>query len=457
MSPDARLRVDVREAGARARARRPACVIGTHLILEPEVLRSYCLGCWDQRVFDAFVVAATTEFCDGLRSRPPVSWARRFDLRIPVHHPARWRSQAVSSPLIRALNLLTGDEWSIRFTDRRHEEASPQGMLGFPRNAKAVIPYSDGLDSYMVARLLAHRSGIEPIRVRLGIRNGSRTACGTPFVAVPYKVRHAPRRRAESSARSRGFRFALLGGTAAYLARTDTVLVPESGQGSLGPSLVPVGQQPPDQRTHPSFLRLMEEFLAALLSYEVRYVQPRLWNTKGETLRDLLETPGIGDTWRDTRSCWQDQRHVSVSGKRRQCGVCAACMLRRMSVHAAGATEDDGETYVWEDLQAHNYEDGAAPAFEKRAPCGSHYQYALAGTLHLEDLAQLARLPRESPKFDLHVWRLSQSLGLAPEEARDKLHRMLLQHAQEWADFLRDLGANSFVTKWATQVRKAHA
>ncbi len=456
MSRDAGLCVEVQEADARAPARRPACVIGTHLIFKPDVLRSYCFGCWDQRVFDAFVVAAATEFCDGLRSRPPVSWVRRFDLRIPVHDPDRWRSEDVSSPLIRALSLLTGDQWNIRFTGRRHEEACPQGILGFSQNAKAVVPYSEGLDSYMVARLEADGSGIEPIRVRLGTRNISRTASETPFVAVPYEVRYAPGRRTESSARSRGFRFALLGGTAAYLASTDTVIMPESGQGALGPSLVPVGQQPPDQRTHPSFLRLMEEFLAALLGYEIRYVQPRLWNTKGETLRDLLGAQVIGDTWRDTRSCWQDQRHVSVSRKKRQCGVCAACMLRRMSVHAAGATEDR-EIYVWEDLRAHNYEDGAAPAFKKRAPRGSHHQYALAGTLHLEDLAQLARLPRESPKLDLHVWHLRQSLGLAPEEARDRLHRMLMRHAQEWADFLQDLGADSFVTKWVAQVRDAHA
>ena len=456
MSAGTRLRIVVREAGERARARPSECVIGTHLIFEPEVLRSYCLGWSDQRVLDAFVVAAATEFCDGSRRRPSVSWVRRFDLRIPVHDPDHWRSEAVSAPLIRALSLLTGDQWSIQFTGRRQEEACPQGTLNFSRSAEAVVPYSDGLDSYMVARLVANRSGIEPLRVRLGKRNAPRNACETPFVAIPYTIRYAPHRRAESSARSRGFRFALLGGIAAYLASTDKVLVPESGQGALGPSLVPVGQQSPDQRTHPSFLRLMEEFLTALLGYRIRYVQPRLWNTKGETLRDLLGAQGSDDTWRDTRSCWQDQRHVSVSRKRRQCGVCAACMLRRLSVHAAGVAEDK-ETYVWEDLRARNYEDGAVLAFKKREPHGSHYQYAIAGSLHLEHLAQLARLPRDSPKLDVHVWRLSQSLDLAPEETRDKLHRILRQHEQEWSDFLQDLGAGSFVTKWVDQVREAHA
>ena len=30
------------------------------------------------------------------------------------------------------------------------------------------------------------------------------------------------------------------------------------------------------------------------------------------------------DVWKKTRSCWQDSRHVSVDGKRRQRGVCAA-------------------------------------------------------------------------------------------------------------------------------------
>ena len=59
--------------------------------------------------------------------------------------------------------------------------------------------------------------------------------------------------------------------------------------------------------------------------------------------------------WTDTRSCWQQSRQSSVGHHRRQCGVCAACMLRRMSMFTAGI-EEPAETYVWERLSAARFE-----------------------------------------------------------------------------------------------------
>ena len=95
----------------------------------------------------------------------------------------------------------------------------------------------------------------------------------------------------------------------------------------------------------------MENFVLALFDHKVRYTYPRLWCTKGETLAEFLGRYPGDMGWKDTRSCWQQQRQVSVSGRFRQCGICAACLLRRMSIHAAGRSEDT-ETYVWENLSA---------------------------------------------------------------------------------------------------------
>lgn len=129
-------------------------------------------------------------------------------------------------------------------------------------------------------------------------------------------------------------------------------------------------------------------------------------------------------------------------------------MLRRQSVHAAGATEETG-TYVWEELRAKRYEDGAASTFRNRSPDGAMHEHALAGTLHLEHLAQLAEQPRNSPQLDVHVRRLSRGRSFQRDDIRHKLHRMLTRHAYEWTNFLKDLGTDSFVAKWAAQVRQA--
>src|SRR5262249_3317859 len=153
----------------------------------------------------------------------------------------------------------------------------------------------------------------------------------------------------------------------------------ESGQGAIGPSLIPVGQAYEDYRNHPLFTRKMSAFLKALFGTDIRFEFPRLWHTKGETLRDHAAAYSKND-WAGTRSCWQDNRYVSVDNRRRQCGVCAACMLRRLSVYAAGLTEAR-ETYIWEDLRVPSFECGAAKGFER---ISAQRHYAIAGTLHLD-------------------------------------------------------------------------
>jgi 7-cyano-7-deazaguanine synthase in queuosine biosynthesis len=215
-----------------------------------------------------------------------------------------------------------------------------------PADAKAVIPFSEGLDSRAVGALMAQEYGVGLVLVRLGPKKKDqpKDASGRkqPFKAVPYKVKSGESRFVESSARSRGFKFAILSGAAAYFSKAGKVIVPESGQGALGPTLVPVGQAYEDYRNHPLFMTRMTNFFTALLGYEVLFDFPRLWFTKGETLSAYMAlSDGKNLEWSKTRSCWQDNRFVSFNSKRRQCGICAACMLRRLSVHFANLKEDD--------------------------------------------------------------------------------------------------------------------
>jgi hypothetical protein len=60
----------------------------------------------------------------------------------------------------------------------------------------------------------------------------------------------------------------------------------ESGQGALAPAILPVGQGYADCRNHPAFTVLMEKFVGTLLGHQLRYRFPRLWMTKGKTLRE---------------------------------------------------------------------------------------------------------------------------------------------------------------------------
>ncbi len=444
------LEVHVAEPGTRAVGSRLRCQIGREVAFSTESLESYFFSVWKPEAYDALLVAAAVEFADKSLRRPAYYWRRAFDLRIPVHDVERWQQPAVAGALREAFEYLTGDSWDITFYGRRREEERPrQSSFELPSNAEAVIPFSNGLDSRAVAGLMQRSMKDSLVRVRLaaGLQEseglqGHRLA----FTSVPYKVGGDS---VESSARSRGFKFALISGIAAYLSGAKQVIVPESGQGALGPSLVPVGQTYDDYRSHPGFTRRMERFLKALFGVDVEFVFPQLWHTKAETLRRFIDECGDA-SWTGTRSCWQQSRQVGVNGKRRQCGVCAACMLRRMSVHAAGAAEPQ-DHYVWERLDVAKFENGVADGFPSKRISKKMREYAIAGALHLDHLAALRRVGGNANPLEVPALHLSQALGLDRGDVRQRLERLISQHATEWSAFVSSLGKKSFVADWAVE------
>jgi hypothetical protein len=444
------IRVSVVEEDGRARVGWTPCEIGTNLVFSAESLASYFFAAWEPVIFDALLLAAAVEFCDKTQRRPTLGWGRDIALNIPVHDPEAWRRRGVHDSLHEALDFLTGDRWQITFIKRRKAVPSPQqGLFNLPTGAIGVMPFSDGLDSCAVGALLSKEHGDKIVRVRLGPKNSDPPEDSQgrkqPFTAVPYNIRRGKQRFVESSARSRGFKFSMLSGLAAYLAKANKVFVPESGQGALGPSLVTVGQAYEDFRNHPRFTRKMSVFLKALLGHDIAFEYPRLWFTKGETLAAYAASNGHSPEWNAKRSCWQDNRQVSVDGHRRQCGICAACMLRRLSLHAAKLNEPK-ENYVWENLSAVEFKKGVAPGFDKIT--NAQRNYAIAGALHLDHLASLRRAPHFAQSMDFHAFQISGPMGLPEKEVHAKLDRLLTQHETEWKNFMDSLGPKSFIANW---------
>lgn len=441
--------VDVIEAGNVARPNAVACELERHIKFDTGILRTFASTKWETIVYDALVVAAAVEFCDRRRARREMVWGRKFRVYIPVHDPDRWRDAAVLASLVDALNLLTGDAWHFVFRARRKPAQPPaQDVLEFPVEAEAVIAYSEGMDSRAVYGLERLRLGERLVRVRVGSKprkgEGEADWMDRCFTALPYSVKLDKRDNDESSLRSRGFKFSMVAALAAYLVHAPSIILPESGQGALAPAILPVGQAHPDYRNHPFFTAKMAAFVNALLGHQVTYRFPRLWSTKGETLREFVDRCREDARWAETRSCWQKQRQVAVAGDHRQCGICAACMLRRLSVHAAGL-EEPAETYVWESLRTPTFKEGAAADFELFTDALE--QYAVAGALHFEHLAQL----QDSYEYALikrtTVGVLARALNENEAAVKEGLDRLVRTHAAEWAAFKDDLGADSFIRK----------
>ena len=438
-------RVEVVRGGRRARKDWIPFADGHDFKFSTEALRFYACAEREEVICDAMVLCASIEFTDAVARRPAAGWARSLFLLVPVQDADRWNAKPVKGSLHCALNFLTGDSWHIRFVKKL---ASPPGMHAEPLpldvSTKACMAFSEGLDSITASGILSSHMGSGLVRVRVQRSSAGRCSQKTPFVRVPYSIANNRKSR-EPSRRSRGFRFALISGIAAYLTGTQRVIVPESGQGSLGPAVVTVGHEYPDYRSHPLFTGRMEPFLRALLGKRVRYEFPHLWNTKGETLREFVRLNG--EDWQATRSCWRDSRWISVAGKRRQCGVCAACMLRRLSVHAAGLDEPRN-TYVCENMTAPTVEKATAPGFKKMN--GAFREYAIAGTRHMEDLAELGT-DSGLPELRRHASMLDPEPELGPEETFRRMRRMFARHREEWRSYLADLGPRSFVRDWIFQ------
>lgn len=392
--------------------------------------------------YDFLVLCAAIEFADR-RWKRPRGWSRNLHLTMPVIDLTTWQKPVVQEELTSVMRKLTGDDWQFTFVQAQNRSpiGERQGILNFPTTKTFAIAYSDGLDSRAVSALSGTKD--EGLCIRVANFRNRRKEGDSHFTQIPFKVKGY--RSNESSFRSRGFQFAAVTAIVAHLANLTKVIVPESGQGALGPVLLPLHNIYPDYRNHPTFFRRMERFVQSVLNHKLRYEQPRLWSTKGQTLRAFLEIAGKAeDHLTSTRSCWQNRRIVNTEGEKKQCGLCAACLLRRLSLHAAGITEKL-DAYVISDLSAPDLHQ-ALSCLPRKADRDIMTAYGSVGARHLQQLAEMADLPDSDLRA--HAWEIAEATGAGYAETLGKLKVLLMTHAQEWQAFLSTQGEQSFLKSW---------
>jgi len=427
-----------------ARSSAISCIIGQDLVVLPNVLGTYCVHELNSRVDDLVILAGVVAFADRAVARTPASaWPRALHLTLPVHDTAFWERSDIMGALEQTLDALTGDTWDFEFKPRtKKTQVNPQTTLALSGQACTVIPFSDGLDSLAVARLTQHHT---PDTTLLLVTTGTHRCVATDTrdrrVAIPFKIPSKRVRFPETSYRSRAFVFGVMAGIAAHLVGAQRIVIPESGQSSLGPWLLPMGNEAPDIRTHPIFTARLATFLSAVLDTTVGFDHPQFWKTKGETLRELHELR-LHDEWWLTRSCPR-RRHVSLDGNSVQCGVCAACLLRRQSLHAAGLDEGK-DRYFWADLGAPTLAQAAPPS--ARTTGKNDTRHAWCGMLELANLA--AYKCNDNYRFSRATAELADALGIANATACHHLTRLLGAHAAEWKAYVASLTDASFLVRW---------
>jgi 7-cyano-7-deazaguanine synthase in queuosine biosynthesis len=391
----------------------------------------------------------------GIDDRYGRQWRRHIIVQLPLREAAHWNANARMDSLCTLLEHLTGDQWSFAFTQRSiPEDRHPQQQWLFPwqpARSLEVAPFSGGLDSLAGAY---HRLVSNPDRVLAlvagGINNQLKARQAELFRAlkdrfgdrlVTAQIRYSLWGRSysadedEPSQRSRGFVHLALTAVAALMFESATVAIYENGIGALGLpySRAQIGTHI-SRAVHPKTLVHMSNFVREGLGQPLRFHNPYILETKGTMCARLTE-PWLSRAIARSVSC--DEFPQRVPGHA-QCGVCPACLLRRVSLHRAGLADIDA-------LSSYRFD-----VTEPTHALGERRLYRLRVMLDQVDLLRSC--------FDGVAWEeltlqfhelaeagdiLSQEEALSHTQVADALVALYRTYVEEWKTFPYQLPSNN--------------
>jgi 7-cyano-7-deazaguanine synthase in queuosine biosynthesis len=282
------------------------------------------------------------------------SWEREIIMYVPVSQPALWRD--AEGALRAALNFVSGDRWSFEFSpalpalEQVAFTVDPNQDMG---NPDVLCLLSGGLDSLCAAVealgrgrrpvLVGHEPAPHIKRRRDDIVHALRNKYPSwQFPDISAAIHRVGKGDPpETTHRSRSFLYASLGAIFAERLQIGEVLLADNGVVSLN---LPINAQLAgtlaSRSTHPRFIRLFNELLAALFSDPPVVRNPFWSHTRKETL-GILKSAGVSDLVRLTNSC---TRSHGLRKEQDHCGTCSQCVDRRFAVVAADLADQDPST-----------------------------------------------------------------------------------------------------------------
>jgi hypothetical protein len=410
----------------------------------------------DPLLADWIDIALAAYFADRLspRRNPKVAghafqWARRMCLKIPVRLPDVWRRAEVEDALRRTLGFFTDDQWNFEFVARRGRgRLSERQEFLFPMPVEVpvrVALLSGGLDSFAGAaravgdlqdQSLIFVSGVTNLRQRSAQREqlralrrlSSRELC---HVAVPFGLdrRGLPRGKGEeTSQRTRGFLFLTLGAVTALTASTTELYIHENGVGAINLPYDATQVGTSNSRgVHPLSLLRMGELAEALTGGPFTFHNPYLFQTKGQMCRHPA-VRRLADYIPGTFSC--DGYPVQARNKP-QCGSCTSCLLRRVSLEAAGLSAyDPPDHYVCDLLNP------AVRASEKQLQPlkAMEWQFRKLGQ-KLHATAPWQSLVTEFPELQSVASELGARSDGGDKQVRHSVLQLYRRYVAEWERF----------------------
>jgi 7-cyano-7-deazaguanine synthase in queuosine biosynthesis len=278
-------------------------------------------------------------------------WVRDIEIVTPVREPRFWQEQAPDLSYL--LYALTRDTVRFEFVARETTEAEATATAPFAADSVSLL--SGGIDSLAGAVMLlktgrrpllvGHQSGNPAIRAAqasvvemlgrvspgsfrmadTGLHGGGVSRAAFPF---------PPPKQREPSQRSRSFLFMSLALASAQAQGVSEAFIFENGilTMALPLSEARVGGMS-TRSTHPRVIALMNR-LAGRMDLGCELINPFIYQTKAEIIRDVLRPALSPFEIQRTISCWAAGRNS------RQCGGCIACLVRRFAMLSAGLPDE---------------------------------------------------------------------------------------------------------------------
>jgi hypothetical protein len=370
-------------------------------------------------------------------------WSRRLGVKISVRHPEVWQDATLKGRIESLLTFLTEDLWSLEFVARRDALRSSETQAHlFPsvHNGKVEVSlFSGGLDSFAGTAAAVNDcegstfvlfSASPNPRQRYGQQQQVkllRQELGRQIfhICVPYGMHSGDEYAQESSRRTRGFLFLVLGGVTALSARVSALRIYENGVGAMN---LPYDRSQVGadnaRAVHPRVLRETAELLSLVGSRQFSISNGCIFKTKAEMLRHPV-VARLSNAISLTFSC--DGFPVRAKGHA-QCGFCTSCLLRRLSLESAGLENHDSNGYL---------QDWRLGTFK---PTKHHLRGLRAmdwQVLRLRkcfaEAGQWRALTAEFPELRILANELSHIEAAGGVET--KLLEVLKQHSQEWQSF----------------------
>jgi 7-cyano-7-deazaguanine synthase in queuosine biosynthesis len=353
-------------------------------------------------------------------------WRRRIHVRVPMRERQLWLS--VEPKLIRALELLTEDDWTFDFSVERARFSieNQEYFRGFSRpDVQWASLFSGGLDSLAGALHWIMQTGGRGLLVSGHTHNRMRVAQELLVEQLsadfPDSVDHLgvyygfPDKQEvsgiESSQRTRAFVHVCLGALAALTSGGTRLFLFENGVGAFNLSCdsAQIGSQN-SQGTHPVFLSRMEDYVSGVFKRPFTIENPFAFTTKGQ----MLALPGLAGHQALLHRSFSCDRFPNYPHRAPQCGHCPSCLIRRLAFHASGLT-DPGDGYSTDVRDpSRPLRDSDSLAIMKLSIQADTLANALAASHPWEALCATwpalfsAELEIKSPQFSDHVRALLQ-------------------------------------------------